>query len=400
MNPVKALGRAVLSCLLFMTAAFLALFPATASPPMQGNSCLNAPVSADPSPTVCISNVLVSSNGRSVENQFVVSWRTRGATTGSVQVAGIGTFNDVRGANFQGTTHYVVVKNLVAKGSYTFDVISDDETLTNGGAHWSVKLGAPLKTTTPYFVFGRVKNPDGSDADGALVYAQLRDRDDKGSPGRSALLSALIVVADGGDFFNIDLENARTQNNAQNYVFDPNADRVLIHAANAQGSANQVFDIADLHPPKPPPSLILNSNGTGNAATATPTLPATETPTATATFTETATAVPTATETLAPAETAEPSATPTPNIPPTFADVPTIAPDQATRLASTPDTTRVAIPAADEVEPQRTRIFGGVPDLQPPPAPNDNTVLVLALAVVLFVGAVLLGLAAFFVTRR
>ena len=51
-----------------------------------------------------------------------------------------------------------------------------------------------------------------SDADHTIVYAQIRDGDDQGSQGRSSWLSGLIVVADGGNFFNIDLDNARANN--------------------------------------------------------------------------------------------------------------------------------------------------------------------------------------------
>lgn len=368
---------------------------------MQGNSCLNAPVGTDPTATVCISNVTVPFNGTSGDNQFYISWRTLNAVAGRVKLGSGDTFNDVRGANFQGATHYIRVNNLAAKTAYTFDVISDGQTYTNGGAHWSVHLGPAIQATTPYSIFGRVKNPDNSDADGTLVLAQVRDRDGQGTQGRSSLLSAVIVLADGGNFFNINLVNARTQNYSQQYIFNPNGDRVFVAAFGAQGTASKVFNIADLHPPKPPPSLILGDNGSGSVVTATPTLvPPTATPTLSPTPTETETPSPTLTQIPAPlTETAEPLETETAGVPPTFESVATISPADATRLAEQADATNVAI-AAGEPGPERTRVFGGVPVIEPPPQSNTNMWLAIGLAVVFIVGAVLLGLAAFFVSRR
>ncbi len=405
MNLVEKIWRAAFVWLVVIAVVLLVLSvsradPARAEPPQQANACFNAPAAADPTNSVCISNVVVLFNGVSPENQFVVSWRTQSAQTGSVKLNNA-TYQDVRGAEFQGTTHYIKISGLAAKTTYTFDIVSGDETYTKGGAHWSVRLGPAIQPTTPYFIFGRVKNPDGSDADGAIVYAQVRDGDDKGTNGRSSLLSGLIVLADGGDFFNINVETARTQNISQKYVYSADADRVYISAVGTQGSASKQFKISDLHPPKPPPSMILSGSGTGNVVTATPTLiPPTATPTLSPTLTETITPSPTLTHTaLPPTKTSAPRGTATPNVPPTFENVPTIAPDQATRLAATPDTTLVAIPAGEEIEPPRTRVFGGVPEIQPP-AQTNNTVLFIGLAVVLFVGAVLLGLAAFFASRR
>lgn len=404
MYPVVKLWRAALTILLVVAAAFLCLSAARASPALQFNACLNAPVSADPTATVCISNIIISFNGESDENHFVVSWRTPEAVQGQVNVLGVGSFDDVRGKDYRGKTHYVQVKKLKGRTDYEFDVISGAETYTNGGAHWSVHMGPAQQSGIPFYISGHIKNPDGSGADGALVFAQLRDGDDKGTDGRSSFLSALIVLADGGDFFNINLEAARSQNNATKYIFDPNADRVFITAMGDEGTATKQFKISDLQLPKPPPSLILSRSGAGNAATATPTLiPDTATPTSTVTPTETATPTalsPTPAHTAPPrTQTPAPPASETLNVPPTFESLPSPTPAQETRLAENSNPTSVALPAGSEVEPQRTRLFSGVPDLSPA-EPVNNTLLFIGLAMVLMVGAVLLGLAAFFATRR
>lgn len=392
----NSIWRTALVCLL--TAAALVLSSAAANA-QQVTACATAPTAPDPSATVCISNVTVPFNGKSADNLLVVSWRTPNAERGQVKLADGEVFEDVRGADYTGRTHYVLVNNLNAKSTIQFDIVSGGATYTNDGAHWSARVGAAVQPPTPYTIFGRVKNPDGSEADGALVYAQLRDADGKDSQGRSALLSGLIVAADGGDFFNIDLSAARLPNNNQRYTFDSAADRVQLIAVNEQGTASKTFDIAALHPPQPPPSLLLAANGAGTAATATPTpIPPTYTPTLSPTPTATETPIsPTATVTVPPTEipiveptqeqVLEPSATPT------FApDTPTPAPTAAA--------TQVAEAAGQEVEPERTRISRGVPDIAPPPPPANNAAWFMLFAVVLFVGAILLGLAAFFVSRR
>lgn len=400
MNPDKV-WRAALILAIGAAVSCLVWSLASAEPELQANACFNSPTTADPTATVCISNVNVLFNGTGTDNQFYVSWRTLASADGHVKLVGGDTYYDVRGANYQGVTHYVRVNNLAAKTNYLFDVLTNGQTYTNGGAHWTARLGPALAAPTPYFVFGRVKNPDTSDADGALVYAQVRDGDSQGTQGRSGLLSAVIVLADGGDFFNINLSTARTQNNADLYLFNPAGDRVLVVAQGEQGSASKAFPVGDLHPPKPPPSLILGTNGSGNVVTATPTvLPPTETPTASPTATETEMPVPTLTEVPAlPTEIAEPIETETAAVPPTFETVPTLSPEQATRLADETNATQVA-EAANQPQPDRTRVFGGVPLIQPPAQASPNTWLLLGLAAVLIVGAALLGLAALFVSRR
>lgn len=398
--PGLMVHLAVLAFLLFGSAPTLSAQQATA--------CAAAPASADPTATVCISGVAVPFNGESAENQFIVSWRTPQAESGQVQLADGQVFEDVRGADYRGKTHYVLVNNLRARTMYKFDIISGGTIYDNGGGHWSVRVGAAVQPATPYVIFGRVKNPDGSEADGAIVYAQLRDADDQGTEGRSALLSSLIVAADGGDFFNINLTGARTSNLNQKYVFNPETDRVQIIAVGTQGTASQVFKIADIQTGKPPASLILSSTGTGSAATATPTqtsgltiLP-TLTPTSTSSPIPTETPLsPTPTETAPlPTETLEPSPTATTPSEPTVTESATGAPAEQTRTAATTQSTPIASAAGEEIEPQRTRISRGVPTITPPPAPANNTVWFVAVAIVLFVGALLLGLAAFFMSRR
>jgi hypothetical protein len=403
MNPVKQFRCAAAVLLGLAALAVWILSSTPISFAQQATTCVNAPIAADPSPTVCISGITVPFNGNSPDNQFYVSWRSQKAEKGQVKLSDGEIFEDVRGATSATKTHYVLVNNLDAKSNVEFDILSGGSTFTNSGAHWSVHLGPALQPATPYTVFGRVQNPDGSDADGTVVLAQVRDGDNLGTQGRSAYLSGIIVLADGGNFFNINLADARTQNSNQKYDFDPAADRVQIIAMGAQGTVSKTFAISDLHPPKAPPSLILGGNGSGNVVTATPTLiPPTATPTLTPSPTASPTpAVPTATLLPPPTETVEFSPTePLPTETVFENPVPTLAPAEATLIAENTESTPIVPPGGEVAVPERTRVSRGVPELVPPPAPANNTALFIGIAVVLFVGAMLLGLAAYFVSRR
>lgn len=377
---------------------FMVPFVAPAADPL---GCATAPAAADPTQTVCLTNVIVVFDGVSPNNQFVVSWRTLQDEKGQVKLSDGTMYDDVRGAAYKGKTHYVAVSNLDARTNYTLDIVSGGKTYSKNNAHWAIRIGPPIQPGTPYTVIGRVSNPDGSEADGALIYAQLRDGDDRGTQGRSAWLSAVVVVPDGGNFFNLNVAQARTTNNVQEYAFDPNGDRVFIIASGEQGTASRAFKLNELHPPAAPPSLILGSNGTGSAVTATATeIPPSLTPTLSPTATSTETPLsPTPSETPTAISASE---TPQPVTETAQAEA-TLLPDEATLTAEATETvvetTPVAMPAGEEVEPQRTRIYGGIPDANPLPETTTNNLTLIGLAVVLIVDAALLGLAAFFVTR-
>jgi hypothetical protein len=385
--------------LAFVALVFL-LVPLVA-PAADPLACATAPAASDPTATVCLSNVVVVFDGTSPDNQFVVSWRTLQAEKGQVKLSDGTTHDDVRGANFKGKTHYVIVSNVDAKTNYTLDIVSGGKTFTNNNAHWNLRTGPPLQPGTPYMIVGRVSNPDGSEADGALVYAQVRDGDDKGTQGRSAWLSAIVIVPDGGNFFSLNVEQARTANNVQKYAFAPDGDRVFVIASGEQGTASKAFKLKELHPPAAPPSLILGNNNTGSAVTATATqIPPTPTPTLSPTLTATATPLtPTPSQTHTPIP---PSETPLP-VTETAQAEETQQQEQATQTAAATATiavgTPIAMPAGEEVEPQRTRIYGGVPTVIPPRETDNTNWTLLVLAGVLIVGAALLGLAAFFVRQ-
>lgn len=392
MNPVEKMLRATLILSLFVAALLLLLSAAHAAPASQVASCLNASVTTDPSATVCISNVRVPFDGTSVENEFFVSWRTPDAVSGRVKLTSGETFDDVRGSGYAGRTHYVRVNNLAPRTTHTFDLVSGDQTYTNKNAHWSVRLGEAVQPGTPYVIIGHVNNPDGSGADKALVFAVVRDRDAQGTKGPSALLSAVISVEDGGDLFNINLDEARTPDLANKFIFDPNQDRVLVSVIGEEGTVGKQFRIFQLHPPQAPPSLTLSPSGTGDVTTATPTLlPPSETPTFSPTPTETATLTPTVTE---PVPT---RSKPTKPLPTETSD---LSPTPETTATSTPENVTQVAQSAGQVPSERTRVYGGIPTIQPPPPNSSNMLLYIGLAVVLFIGAVLLGLAAFFVGRR
>lgn len=405
---------------LILLASIALLSPADvvfAYPPAQVSSCTTASPSPDPTvgptPTVCISDVIVNADGASPQNRFSVSWVSVSPEAGQVQLVGGGTFNDERSATFAGTTHYVQLNNLQSNTTYQFDIVSGGKTYTNNGQHWSVAIGPALTPSAPFNILGRVKNPDGSDADEALVYVTIQRAD-----GAFSSLLSQIMTSDDGGFFHLNLSDARTTDYSSRFSFNPSSDKLTITAIGPTGAASWTGKTGDPRPGKPTLFLTLGSGG-GTAATSTPSpIPSTSTPTpvtptatqtlppATATAlaaTETATALaptPTFTPVPAVATAVRPTATRQLFIEPTLT-VPliTIQPAATTSAQATlanpeegtpePFTTRVIRLAT--ATPEATSTFAGI---------TSSSSLFAVLAAVAFIGAAFLGIAALYLWKR
>ncbi|MGQ9715542.1 MAG: DNRLRE domain-containing protein, partial [Anaerolineae bacterium] len=264
-----------------------------------------------------ISDVRVS-NVRDI--YFVVSWITDEPTTGEVRYGtspALGMVaNDVRGAGHSGYTHYVAVTGLAPSTLYYFDVVSGATVDDNGGAHYQVTTGPTLSPPTSDAAWGLVYQSDGTTfAQGAIVYIWVRDNNGAGSPGQSALMSAL--VADSGYWF-ANLRSARTQDLGAYFDYSPSGDQVVLEAQGGNmGQATLTVDTAN---DSPAPAMVL--------VQPTPTPTASPTPSSTATATETPTVTSTPTFTLTPSPTltgTPPTSTPTPTETwtPTFTLTPT-----------------------------------------------------------------------------
>lgn len=404
----RAAGLVLLACALVLIRAPVSI---AASPPIQGAACTTAPAGPDPTPTVCIADLTAQIDGISPNNSFTVSWRTPQPQTGQVKLIGGSSFDDVRGAAFNGTTHYVLVNNLEPGISYQFDIVSGGTTYNKSGAHWSANLGPALPPRTsgpsPDTILGVIKNPDGENADDALVYAIVQQGDGAGSGGRSSLLSQILTADDAG-FFHIDLAQARTSNGSAWYDYSPTADKLIIRGVNKNGFGATNVSTGTPRAGKPVLSLTIGS-GSSAAQTATPTLPL---PTSTPT-------VPTSATTITPTETLTPTLTLTPVLSTDTPELPTRAP--ATEPPPTPGIT--IAPAGETSSAGSTALTPTAPS-----EPNQETetavthiifaqtatpsssqsgaglssrdLSIVLLAVVLFIGAVLLGLAGFFIFRR
>lgn len=381
----------------------LAPWPAVARAnlPAQAPAC----TPSDPGPTApCISEMVVRANTASPFNHFVVSWISASAGAGRVLLVGSGAppaFDDVRGASFSGITHYVQVDNIAPGATYQFDIVSGGVKHDNNGAHWSVTVGPVLADAPPRAVLGHIRNPDGSDADEAIVYATLQRLG--GAP--SSLISTVIRPGDEG-LFRLPLADALRANYTQRYSFDPTKDKITFTAVGPGGwsSTTVVIDVA--LPPQPSPPNVDLTLGSGPVTVSTPTptaLPPTSTPTpappsATPSplpATQTAAAA-TATRTLSPLPpTPRPSATrPPPS--PTPEPLITIIPAGQTRVATSEaeSTLQAAATQTEEAIPEITRFAASTPT----PGAGLNvggvtlsSLLFPLLALVAFAGALALG---------
>jgi hypothetical protein len=162
---------------------------------------------------------------------FTVSWLTAETAKGQVQLADGTTYGDARGSDFVGTTHYVTVTGLLANREYSFDVISGGGRYDQAGAHWTVKTGDTLAPRTPDLVFGRIRNPDGSNAANVIVFSII-DRVQQGVG--SAPLSTLVTARDGGSF-SVDLGETRAWSDpTKHFAYAVSSDRYMNNAVTFQ----------------------------------------------------------------------------------------------------------------------------------------------------------------------
>jgi hypothetical protein len=181
------------------------------------------------------------------DTSFTISWLTPTDETGQVQLIGGGTYDDDRGTNFHGATHYVTIAGLQANDSYSFDVISNGERYDNAGAHWTTNSGVMILPRSSDLIFGQVRNLDGSNVTDAIVFSTI-DRVQQGFP--SAPLSALVTAHDDG-FFSIDLGQTRTLSDPTSYFdYAISSDRymnnsVTLFVVSARGTGLVTVDMDD-----------------------------------------------------------------------------------------------------------------------------------------------------------
>lgn len=187
-----------------------------------------------------------------------VSWLTEGYAHGEVRYGTTPALDQVayddRGASHMGRTHYVGLTGLSPATTYYFDVVSDGAVDDNGGAHYQVTTGPTLSPPTSDAVWGLVYQDDGmTPATGAIVYIQVRDANDVGSPGGSAYLSSLVSEL---GFWFANLSNTRTADLGAYFAYSPSGDQVVLEAEGARmGRATLTVDTG-ADSPAPPLRLV------------------------------------------------------------------------------------------------------------------------------------------------
>ncbi|MBI4789847.1 MAG: hypothetical protein HY782_22670 [Chloroflexi bacterium] len=181
---------------------------------------------------------IVLSNVR--DTSFVVSWLTGVNEVGKVQLTTGATFNDERGADYAGATHYVVVTGVPSKTTVQFDILSGDSKYTNEGAHYAVTTGTTLSPPPPDLIVGRVRNPDGSNATETILIFTIQHEQ-----GSSAPLSMLLTPKDAG-FFHVNLGDARgAQDPTRYFTYGTQTDVLTIQAVNARGTGTIRIPVGD-----------------------------------------------------------------------------------------------------------------------------------------------------------
>ncbi len=181
---------------------------------------------------------LIISNVR--DTSFTVSWLTGAEEVGQVQVVGGGVYDDVRGADYHGITHYVTVKGLTPNTNYSFDLLSGGTRYEGGGAHWAVTTGKTLTPPMPDLILGRVRNPDGSNAADAIVVFTVEQQRQISAP-----LSMLVTASDKG-FFHVNLADLREQADPSHFFeYSPAGDLLTIQAVNPFGSGSIKVGLGD-----------------------------------------------------------------------------------------------------------------------------------------------------------
>lgn len=192
-----------------------------------------SPIAASSPISVIISNVR--------DTSFVVSWLTDADEKGSVALVGGMSFNDDRGLDYSGLTHYVTLSGLSPNTTYQFDIISGGTRYDNETAHYSVQTGPTLMPPTPDLIVGRVQHSDGSLATNAILLFTIQQEQSVSAP-----LSMLLTVRDSG-YFHINLSDVRASKDPTRYfTYGGQTDLLTIQAVDARGMGTLRVPVSDL----------------------------------------------------------------------------------------------------------------------------------------------------------
>ena len=190
------------------------------------------------------------------DSQITLSWVTDVQETCHVnygQTPALGQIAyDTRGQNTVDDTHYVNITGLNPETLYYFELVSGITVDNNNSVYYQCRTGANIKPSGIDYAYGKVLKSDAQTlATGTIVYFKLSDADSKGSPGESAVWSALV---DANGYWSENLVNIRTQDlkGFFNYSIDGGDKLVLFAHGSNDGTAtltvatNQDFPAPDI----------------------------------------------------------------------------------------------------------------------------------------------------------
>ena len=179
-----------------------------------------------------ISDIVISNVG---DKSFTVSWVTNVDTIGQVKWGtSPGSLGNVayddRGEATEDDTHHVTVSGLAADMLYYFDVVSDETTDDNAGAHFNVTTGPSLAFVIPEDIAtGTAYQMDGTTpAEGAIVYVRIG----------TASSQWLSVLTDAAGTWGLDITAIRTDDFQDYYSYTDTDDLVIEGQGSAQGTAS------------------------------------------------------------------------------------------------------------------------------------------------------------------
>ena len=279
-----------------------------------------------------IHNLQVSNNTSAA---VTISWITDADDKGEVHysessdLSNALTADDVRGAAFEGCTHYVDIASLKKETLYYFEVVSGGEVDNNSGNYYSFKtMKEPFAPPGICLYYGYVYQEDGSTtATGAIVYLWVTHNGEESYP-----LSKLIDrkgEEDATFVFNIkETRGVDTDNLFSSIHTGDPIHLEAVYCGDYTTYSDMVFEGCTYNCG----SMILLYNLSGTTTlTTTPTTAPTTTPTTAPTTTPTT--APTTTPTTAPTTTPTTAPTTTPTTAPTT--TPTTAPTTTTTILST-----------------------------------------------------------------
>jgi hypothetical protein len=167
---------------------------------------------------------------------------------------------DDRGASTRDDVHHVTLGGLNPLTTYYFYVRSDGVADVNAGAYYSFTTGVMLGVPGADPIYGQVfKQDDVTPAANVLVYVQVFDNDNIGSPGESGLLTALTdasgwwydIKAEGS----LNLASARTKDGSAYFSYSASGDAVRIEAEGGSDCRRTIQADTAADAPAPPLTL-------------------------------------------------------------------------------------------------------------------------------------------------